>query len=79
MICENSINQLELPIPLKDGKHFVTFDNKEDLLEKIKFYLENEKLRHDIALNGRRTLEEYYSPKKHGDFILKKIFLNEKK
>ena len=78
MICENSINQLELPIPLKDGKHFVTFDNKEDLLEKIKFYLENEKLRQDIALNGRRTLEEYYSPKKHGDFILKKIFSNEK-
>ena len=78
MICENSINQLELPIPLKDGKHFVTFDNKEDLLEKIEFYLENEKLRQDIALNGRRTLEEYYSPKKHGDFILKKIFSNEK-
>ena len=76
MICENSINQLELPIPLKDGKHFVTFDNKEDLLEKIKFYLENEKLRLDIALNGRRTLEEYYSPKKHGDLILKKIFSN---
>lgn len=78
MICENSINQLELPIPLKDGKHFVTFDSKEDLLEKIKFYLKNERSRLDIALNGRRILEEYYSPKKHGDIILKKIFSNAK-
>ena len=75
MICENSINQLELPLPLKDGKHFVSFDSNEDLLEKIKFYLKNEKLRLAIALNGRKVLEEYYSPKKHGDIILKKIFL----
>ncbi len=78
MICENSINQLELPIPLKEGMHFITFDNKEDLLEKIKFYLKNEISRQNIALNGRRILEQYYSPKKHGDIILKKIFYNEK-
>ena len=35
MICENSINQLELPLPLKEGEHFVTFDNKDDLIENI--------------------------------------------
>ena len=74
MICEKSINQLDLPIPLKDGKHFVSFDNKEDLLEKINFYLENKKLRCEIASSGRKLLEEYYSPKKHGNLILKKIF-----
>ena len=27
MICESSINQLDLPIPLKEGKHFVSFKN----------------------------------------------------
>ena len=74
MICENSINQLDLPIPLEENKHFVSFDSKEDLLEKIKFYLKNEKKRQEIALNGRRALEEHYSPKKHGNIILKKIF-----
>ena len=74
MMCESSINQLELPLPLQEGKHFVSFENKEDLLEKINFYLKNEKVRLDIALNGRRILEQYYSPKKHGDIILKKIF-----
>ena len=75
MICENSINQIELPLPLKEGKHFVSFNNKEDLLEKINFYLENKESRLKIALNGREVLENYYSPQKHGDIILKKIFI----
>ncbi len=74
MICQSSINNIELPLPLTDGKHFVTFKNKEDLLEKINFYLKNDILRNEIALNGRRILEEYYSPKKHGNTLLKKIF-----
>lgn len=74
MICENSINQIELPLPIKDGQHFVSFKDKEDLLDKLNFYLKNEKLRKDIALKGRKVLEKYYSPKKHGDEILNKIF-----
>ena len=74
MLCQNSINDLELPIPLVDGKHFVTFDNKEDLLEKINFYLKNDSLRNEIALNGRKALEEHYSPKKHGELLFSKIF-----
>jgi spore maturation protein CgeB len=74
MLCQNSINDLELPIPLVDGKHFVTFDNKEDLLEKTNFYLKNDSLRNEIALSGRKALEEYYSPKKHGELLFSKIF-----
>ncbi len=74
MLCQSSINQLELPLPLLDGKHFVTFENKEDLINKINFYLENDQSRREIALNGRKILEEYYSPKKHGEFLLSKIF-----
>ena len=74
MICEDSINQIELPLPLVEGKHFISFKNTEDLLEKINFYLINKELRNKIALNGRKILENYYSPKKHGEMILKKIF-----
>lgn len=74
MICEKSINDLELPLPLKDGKHFVTFKDNDDLLEKINFYLKNDKLRNDIALSARKVLEEHYSPKKHGEYLLSKIF-----
>ena len=74
MICQSSINELDLPLPLLDGKHFVSFENKDDLLEKINFYLEKKELRNEIALNGRRVLEEHYSPKKHGKFLIEKIF-----
>ena len=76
MICQNSINNLELPFKLIDGKHFVSFKNEEDLTEKINFYLKNDKLRKEIALNGRKVLEENYSPKKHGEFLFSKIFQN---
>ena len=74
MMCEDSINQIELPLPIKDGQHFVSFRDKKDLLDKLNFYLKNDKLRQDIALKGRKLLEGYYSPKKHGEEILKKIF-----
>ena len=74
MLCQNSINDLELPLPIVDGKHFVTFESKEDLIEKINFYLKNNNLRNEIALNGRKVLEEHYSPKKHGEFLISKIF-----
>ena len=74
MLCQNSINELELPLPLVDGKHFVTFESNEDLIEKINFYLKNKGLRNEIALNGRKALEEHYSPKKHGEFLFSKIF-----
>ena len=74
MICQSSINELDLPLPLLDGKHFVSFKNKEDLIEKINFYLENNDLRNEIALNGRKVLEQHYSPKNHGKFLMSKIF-----
>ena len=74
MICQSSINELDLPLPLLDGKHFVSFKNREDLIEKINFYLENNDLRNEIALNGRKVLEQHYSPKNHGKFLMSKIF-----
>ncbi len=74
MMCQSSINELELPLPLIDGKHFVSFNNKDDLLNKINFYLNNDKERMEIALNGRKVLEENYSPKKHGELLFDKIF-----
>ena len=74
MLCERSINELELPIPLVDEKHFVSFTDKEDLIEKIDFYLKNDDLRNKIALNGRKVLEDHYSPKKHGNILMSKIF-----
>ena len=49
-------------------KHVNLYSNYNQLKE------ENDKLRNDIALSGRKVLEEHYSPKKHGEFLLNKIF-----
>ena len=38
MMCDKQINQIELPIPIKDGEHFVTYENHDDLFEKINFF-----------------------------------------
>jgi len=74
LICDKEINDMELPLPIKDGEDFITYENEKDLLEKINYYLKNDYLRSKIALNGRKQLEKYYSPKNHGENILKKIF-----
>ena len=74
MICDKSINEIELPLPIRENEHFITFDDRDDLLEKIKFYLNRQDLRSKIALNGRLALEKNYSPKNHGNKIIKTIF-----
>lgn len=76
LMCHEEINKLDLPLPLKDGVHFVSYKNNEDVIEKINFYLKNDHLRKKIAQNGRNILVEHYSPQKHGYLILKKIFNN---
>jgi len=44
----------------EDGKEIVIFENKKDLLEKIKYYLENDKIRNEIAYNGYvKTIREH--------------------
>lgn len=74
MMCENSINQIELPLPIKDGEHFVSFKDNNDLMNKIDFYLKNEKERNIIALQGRKLLEQHYSPINHGKRVFNQIF-----
>lgn len=38
----------------EDGKELVSFNNFEDLIEKIKFYLKNDNLRNEIAKDGQK-------------------------
>ena len=76
LLCSSKINNLELPIPFKDGKDFITYDGIEDLFEKIEYYLKNKEIRQEISLNARNTLEKYYSPKNHGKEILQKLYYN---
>ena len=43
-----------------DGEDYVSFGSKEDMLNKIEYYLSHEKERKEIAANGlRRTMEDH--------------------
>ncbi len=76
LLCSSKINDLDLTIPFEDGKDYITYEGVEDLFEKIEYYLKNKQIRNKISLNARKTLEKYYSPKKHGKEILDKLYYN---
>lgn len=69
MLCPQVINELDLPINPKDGKHFVSFSDKDDLISKISYYLEHDRERENIARAGRAMFEKEYSSEKHGKYI----------
>ena len=46
------------------GKDIETYTSKEDLLEKVKYYLKNDKQREDIANSGYKKCLENYTAKK---------------
>ena len=43
----------------EDGKHLVVFKDKNDLQEKISYYLSNENKRDEIAKNGNAQVQKY--------------------
>lgn len=53
--------QQELAENFIDGEELVLFDSKEDMLEKIAYYLAHEDKRREIAYNGWRKVQQEYS------------------
>lgn len=47
--------------PFYNESEYVAYDSPPDLLEKCKFYLENENKRFEIAMNGLNKYNSYYS------------------
>ena len=74
LMCPSRINEIELLIPFKDGEDFISYDDLNDFKEKINYYLKNPKIRKQIAINGRKKLEKYYSPLNHGKNIYNRLF-----
>lgn len=70
MMSSPSIRDVELPMPLEEGKHYVAFDDMDDMVEKIRYYLSHEDERLKIAAAGKRLFDEYYNPERHGQEIL---------
>ena len=58
-----------------EGIDYAAFSSKEDLLKKIRYYLENEDERLKIAENGRKKCLKYYNSKVYWNTVLSKIGL----
>lgn len=63
----------EYPEYLEDGKDFVTYKNNKEMIEKIGYYLKNDKEREEIALNGYKKISKHYATE-IGSQNLEKIF-----
>lgn len=59
------------------GEDFVYYESKEDMLEKIEYYLSHEKERAEIAQNGQRKVQSNHSYMQIFPQILAKIFEND--
>ncbi|MFW0871387.1 MAG: glycosyltransferase [Patescibacteria group bacterium] len=73
ILSSPTIRDLELPIPLEEGKHYVAFDDLDDMVAKIRYYLEHEEERKQIAQAGKELFDTYYNPEKHGQEIRKAL------
>jgi len=59
----------------EEGKDYVSFSSKEDMVDKIRYYLKNDEERMRIAENGRRKMIECYNHQIYWDKILEKVGL----
>lgn len=73
MMSGPSIRTIELPMPLEENKHYVAFDDLDDMVEKIRYYLAHDTERQKIAAAGKALFEEYYDPVRHGLNIVNAI------
>ena len=70
MLSNSSINEIQLPHSNHiENIHYAVFQDFEDLIEKINYYIDNENDRERIAANGKKLFEQIYDFKKHGKFI----------
>jgi len=59
------IRPLRLRAPLVEGQDYVAFDDMDDMMDKIRFYLANTEARDTIARNGRAAYERLYDVDAH--------------
>lgn len=78
-----SVRDVTLPFAQpEDGKHYVAFDDMDDMVNKIRYYLTHDEEREGIARAGRRLFEENYDPVRHGQDIrgeIERLALEKKK
>jgi hypothetical protein len=69
LLSSPSIRDLQLPLSAEEGKHYIAYDDIDDLKGKVKYYKENKEEREKIAEAGKKMFREEYDPQKHGKHI----------
>lgn len=59
-----------MPFEAIDGRHYVTFSDKHDLVDKIRHYAKHVDEREEIIKNGRMLFKEEYNFHKHGNYLV---------
>jgi glycosyltransferase involved in cell wall biosynthesis len=69
-----SIREVTLPLGNpQEGVHYVAFDDLDDMVEKIRYYLTHDDERETIAAAGRSLFETIYDPARHGEAIRQEV------
>lgn len=69
MISSPSIREVKLPLPAEEDVHYVSYDDLDQLVEKVHYYLAHDAERRRIAQAGRELFEQHYDPATHGRHI----------
>lgn len=69
MISTPSIGELQLPIDARENEHYVAFHSIDDLVDKIRYYLDRPEERERIASSGKALFSRCYDLHRHGDYI----------
>jgi glycosyltransferase involved in cell wall biosynthesis len=73
MLSSPSLREILTPLGAKEGVHYAVFEDLDDVVKKIKYYLEHEEEREKIARAGQEMFKRDYDARQHGDYI-KNIF-----
>lgn len=68
LTVDTGLNEL-----FEDKKHLILYDNEKDMLEKIDYYLKNDKERETIANNGYQEVIQKHTYLQRAEFILSKV------
>lgn len=66
--------QAEIPMFFTNGEDLVMYESREDLVDKIKYYLEHEEERKQIAKNGQKKIQEHFTYDKQLRRIMNQVF-----
>ena len=73
MMSHSNLKKQNFPLEIIDGEHYVAYEDIDDLIEKMRYYLVRPKERLQIAKNGFKRFKRDYSFEKHGKYILDQL------